>query len=120
MKKPSRRMAKFKNWPFACFGHSLVRTPDRPIHSYFEVSPELRKLAEELSESSLIMDYQFEILRKSFSNEIDTSTMLNLDNYSQSKTIHYLHLQERFLRFRTEIKVDTSPLGFPKNSVRNR
>ena len=84
------------------------------------MTPELRKLAEELSESSLIMDYQFEILRKSFSNEMDTSTMLNLDNYSQSKIIHYLHLQERFLRFRTEIKVDTSPLGFPKNSVRNR
>ena len=60
------------------------------------MSPELQKLAEELSESSLIMDYQFEILRKSFSNEIDTSTMLNLDNYSQSKIIHYLHLQERF------------------------
>ena len=80
----------------------------------------MRKLAEELSESSLIMDYQFEILRKSFSNEIDTSTMLNLDNYSQSKIIHYLHLQERFLGIRTAVKVDTSPLGFPKISVRNR
>ena len=79
------------------------------------MSSELQKLAEELSESSLIMDYQFEILRKSFSNEIDTSTMLNLDNYNQSKIIHYLHLQERFYWFSTMVKVDTSPLGFPKS-----
>ena len=41
------------------------------------------------------MDYQFEILRKSFSNEIDISTMLNLDNINQSKIIYYLHLQEK-------------------------
>ena len=82
----------------------------------------MRKLAEELSEYFLILDYQFEILRKSFSNEIDTSTLLNLDNYSQSKIIHYLHLQERFLLFRTAVKVDTSPFEFPIKdgiSVRN-
>ena len=77
------------------------------------MSPELQKLAEELSESSLIMDYQFEILRKSFSNEIDTSTMLNLDNYSQSKIIHYLHLQERFYWFGKV--VNTSHLEFSKS-----
>ena len=77
------------------------------------MSPELQKLAEELSESSLIMDYQFEILRKSFSNEIDTSTMLNLDNYSQSKIIHYLHLQERFNWYGTV--VNTSDLEYPKS-----
>ena len=60
------------------------------------VSPEQRKIAEELSESPLLMDYQFEVLRKSFSNEIDTSTMLNLDNFNQSKIIHYLHLQGKY------------------------
>ena len=73
------------------------------------MAPELRKIAEELSESPLIMDYQFEILRKSFSNEIDTSSMLNLDNYSQSKILHYLHLQERFPGFNTVVKAETIP-----------
>ena len=51
--------------------------------THTSVSPEMTSLADDLSQSNLIMDYQFELLRKSFTNEIDTSTILNLDNYSQ-------------------------------------